>query len=130
MEQLPGPLGIDHGPKLEHGIKGLVRLAVRHLCATQGDEARCELDPCLGGPEGCAATQEAIHGILQQHPGPVMLASGRRHLALGQIGNGPQRRCADESLDLPQLLEERDSLVELAAPDPRLEEQFEGWDAV
>ena len=125
LEQPAGTLGLRLGPQLEQAIQRRGRLALGQLGSTQGGEARGQLDPRLRGLERRAAPLEAIDGVLEQRPRPLVLAARGLEQSLGQLGGGAQRLGPDQPLDLAQGLERRARLLELAARDPGADQQLE-----
>ena len=54
------------------------RLTLGRLGAPQRDQGGAELEPGLGGLEGPAAALEAVDGVLEQRPRPLVVAPARR----------------------------------------------------
>ena len=79
---------------------------------------------------GALLALEAVDGILQQRPGPAVIAAGSHQHALCQVGGGLERHRPDQPLDVAQRPDSRGRLVELAACDPRTGEQLERGEAI
>ena len=78
----------------------------------------------MRGLEWPAASLEAIDGILEQGPGPIVVAALRRHRPLDEVDGGSEGSGADATFDLPQGLERRAGLLQLAACRARLGEHL------
>jgi hypothetical protein len=126
VEGQPRPLRRSVRAELEQRIECGGRLALCLVRATQRDEARGELDPRLRGLERRAALLEAVNRVLEEWTGPRVIAAGGREHAFGQVGSGPERSGSDQSFQLAQGVELRRGFLEIAARDPRAEEELDG----
>jgi hypothetical protein len=88
VEQPARPLGLGVGRELDQAIPRSDRLALGLIDATQRSQARGKLDAHLAGLEGCPASLEAVQGVLQKRPGPLVLPAGGRQDPFGQIRAG------------------------------------------
>src|SRR5215207_7639743 len=79
----------------------------------------------MRGLERRADPLEAIDGVLEQRPRPLVLAARRREQSLGQLRGGAQRLGPDQPLDLPQGLQRRARLLELTLRYPGADQMLE-----
>ena len=98
--------------------------------STQRDEGRRQLDPRPGRLVRRAAALEPVDRVLEQGARPVVLAQRGREHALGPVGDGAERFGVGDPRDVPQRRERDGRLAEVAVPDPGVDEQLEGREAV
>ena len=96
-------------------IAGVCRLLLGDIEATEINQRGRKLDPRLRGLERRAAALEAIAGILEQGPGPLVVAAHRGDRPLDEIDGGSEGLGTDATFDLAQGLKRRAGLLQLAA---------------
>ena len=101
------------------------RLGCGAVGSAERREGRGELEPRVRGLVWRSAPLVGIHGVLQQRPRALVLAGGCGEHAVGEVGGGPERRRADQALQLTQLAEHLACLFEPALGGSRADEQLE-----